>query len=221
MKKKNCTICKKLKIEKTEFRWQKQRNIYRPSCIECDRNMVKRYYLKSKKNGKLQEYLKKTKEKRLKYYKEYANKNKKYTIDRHKKYWEKNKEKYLKKRKEYYYANLKTHKEKMKIYYKKNKAMYQEKSIRYKLRKKQQTPKWNDKEKMLKIYKKAENLRNKNKKVAVDHILPLNSKFICGFHVHNNLRVISYSKNCSKKNKIKTFQSMEYYFGKNWLPKVS
>lgn len=221
MKKKNCTICKKLKIEKTEFRWQKQRNIYRPSCIDCDRNMVKRYYLKSKKNGKLQKYLERTKEKRSKYYKEYANKNKEYIKNKQKKFWENNKEKYNKKRKARYYANLKSHKESMKKHYEKNKAMYQEKSIRYKLRRKEQTPKWNDKKIMIKIYKKAENLRNKNKKVAVDHILPLNGKLISGLHVHNNLKVICHLKNCSKKNNIKSFQSMEYYFGKNWLPKVS
>lgn len=35
----------------------------------------------------------------------------------------------------------------------------------------------------------------------VDHIVPLQSKFVCGLHVHNNLRVIPGSENKAKGNR--------------------
>lgn len=37
-------------------------------------------------------------------------------------------------------------------------------------------------------------------KWQVDHIVPLQSNLVCGLHVEHNLRVISASKNSSKKN---------------------
>jgi hypothetical protein len=36
---------------------------------------------------------------------------------------------------------------------------------------------------------------------AVDHIVPLNSKLVCGLHVHDNLRVIPHLSNISKGNR--------------------
>jgi hypothetical protein len=38
-------------------------------------------------------------------------------------------------------------------------------------------------------------------KWVVDHIVPLNSKLVCGLHTYHNLRVIPHSINASKSNK--------------------
>ena len=67
----------------------------------------------------------------------------------------------------------------------------------------QATVKWSNKFYMREFYHMA---RLKSKllgiKYEVDHIVPLVSKFVCGLHCQDNLRVITSSANKSKSNLI-------------------
>jgi len=68
---------------------------------------------------------------------------------------------------------------------------------------KQATPAWANKFFIREIYHLA-SLRTKYLCVKhhVDHIVPINSKFVCGLHVEQNLRVIPAILNISKGNRV-------------------
>lgn len=74
---------------------------------------------------------------------------------------------------------------------------------RRKLRIKEATPAWFDKEK----YNELIRLRNRNNfrypmnaPYHIDHIIPLQGQNVCGLHVHTNMRVIRGSDNVRKSN---------------------
>ena len=58
----------------------------------------------------------------------------------------------------------------------------------------QSTPKWANLDKIKNIYD------NCPIGYHVDHIIPLQGKYICGLHVENNLQYLTASENASKKN---------------------
>ena len=60
----------------------------------------------------------------------------------------------------------------------------------------QATPKWANLDKIKEIY------LNCPKGFHVDHIIPLQSKKVCGLHVHNNLRIITAHQNQLKSNRL-------------------
>lgn len=67
---------------------------------------------------------------------------------------------------------------------------------------KQATPDWADKKAIAEIYRKAE-----KKGKAVDHVIPLNHKKVCGLHVHQNLKAVSGPANLAKGNKFRVITS--------------
>lgn len=71
------------------------------------------------------------------------------------------------------------------------------------------TPRWADQEEIKWIYeKRAEIVSITGIEFHVDHIVPLQSKEVCGLHVADNLRIIEASENASKSNKL--IESLAY-----------
>lgn len=66
---------------------------------------------------------------------------------------------------------------------------------KYQAKKYNAIPNWFDKEKVDLIYKEAKDLS-----LEVDHIVPLQSKYVCGLHVQNNLQLLSSTENKVKSN---------------------
>lgn len=66
---------------------------------------------------------------------------------------------------------------------------------RKRLRNEKQTPSWANREKILEIY------RNRPEGMQVDHIIPLNGKYVSGLHVESNLQYLTEQDNLAKKNK--------------------
>ena len=143
----------------------------------------KKYRLRTKE--KLRSYQKK-------YRAKYKLRDKEKLIEKNKLYRLKNKHKI----KQYYLNNKEEIKQKVKEYRLKNphiRRAYWSKRKAIKLR---STPKFANLEKIKEIYKKCP------KGYHVDHIIPLQSKIVCGLHVEWNLQYLTPSANCSKSNKL-------------------
>jgi len=109
--------------------------------------------------------------------------------------------------------------ERGKKHYQNNKHYYSVKSSKQRaLRVKQTFPQGIECKELLILYKKRDNLNKKHgkNKYSVDHIIPLKSKYVCGLHNINNLRILSTNENLKKSNKFPTGNNMDFYNRKFW-----
>lgn len=88
-----------------------------------------------------------------------------------------------------------------KAYREANKSIYNEASARRRTAEVLATPSWADRKKMQVIYAQAEQLTLETGiPHEVDHIYPIQSKFMCGLHVETNLQILQRGPNRSKSN---------------------
>lgn len=116
--------------------------------------------------------------------------------------YERNKEKVLKTNRAWADSN----RDKMRTYHaeyvKRNRAKWTAQTAIYRSKKKGSTPVWADINAIKEVYEAARawNEMWPEDRVDVDHIVPLQSKLVCGLHTHHNLRIIRATDNKKKSN---------------------
>lgn len=146
----------------------------------------------------------------------YRNANKEATAERDKVYYQANKEFITKQMsvyrqankeaiaeyaKAYRAANRETLLEREKAYKKDNRPLYNALSAKRKATKLKATPAWADSEVIKGMYQLAAIFNRTGMNLHVDHIVPLQSDFVCGLHCEANLQLMPASDNISKGNR--------------------
>lgn len=92
-----------------------------------------------------------------------------------------------------------------KIWQKNNKDKANARTAKYRASKLKATPKWVDargRKQIEEFYQFAELLSYvTGVRHAVDHIIPLKGREVCGLHIASNLQILTFSENCKKGNR--------------------
>jgi len=171
---KHCSICKSIKLLSEFHKDASTSSGYKTACKHCTNVKRKARYLENT------------------YDKEY--KAKPENRDLHKKY-----------SKEYREKNYEKTRKVISDWSSKNKDKCLAKVLKYKYKKMNATPKWNF-ELTEFVTEEATNLAKLREEITgfkwhIDHIIPLQGRNVCGFHVWSNLQVIPAVQNLSKGNK--------------------
>lgn len=191
--KKICSKCNILKDLNEYYKAKTGKDGLRSDCKECYKQDHKTR--REANPNYMKDYYKVNLEQIKKANKKYYLENKEIKKAKQREYTCKNKEEIARKNKERYLLNCETIKLKAKQYRDNNKSKIRALNAKHRADKKQATPQWFNKEEVKYIYEIA-----KEKNLEVDHMVPLNSRFVCGLHVQDNLRCISKELNRMKRN---------------------
>lgn len=189
-------ICTKCQAEKSLSSFHKRKaslDGLQPRCIDCTNAYTKEQY-QNKKEDRLRnkrEYYAANKERVIAYNAERYRSKKPEILAQMAEYYKENREERLGYQKRTAAEQRRKHKVRMNSYAASRRA----KQV-------QATPTWADKDKITEFYKAADFLGMATGEwYHVDHIVPLQSKIVCGLHCEANLQVLPGSENQAKGNR--------------------
>ena len=94
-----------------------------------------------------------------------------------------------------YQKHKQRHSQFMAIYYASKKSEYRKRDSQRRAAFKQAVPTWYEEEQIKSVYQKADEYG-----LTVDHVVPLQSKKVCGLHCWANLQLLDKHLNSAKKN---------------------
>lgn len=182
---KTCTKCG-IEKPKSEFhRSSKTKDGIITQCKPCKSKIIAEWY--ERNPGKSKQYALKS---YYKYHEEKKAKSREYKAS--------NQERLKQNMKSWRAAN----REYTRKYYEENKAWFKTWNANRRAQINKATVRWADFEKIKSIYERAMGLtKETGVQHHVDHIIPLNSKYVCGLHVEYNLQILTESENLAKSNR--------------------
>lgn len=158
-------------------------------CIECHNEYTKRWNKENPKN-------------RAKTSKKHRLKNKKKYLEYGKKWRNQNRDKVREQGRLQYENNKESRRASRARWGKANRAYLSAREMARYARKRSATPKWANIEAMTAFYEQAQLFTNLTGiKYQVDHVIPLQSPYVCGLHCEDNLAVITADENVKKGNR--------------------
>lgn len=189
METKKCTKCGEEKLLSAYSKQVKSKDGLKHHCKQCIAVESKRYRDENKEKIALSR-------------KEWAKRNKELLSEKHKEYYRTNRDSILTRVKSYTNNNKKAVLHRQKTWRQSNKDRSNYHNARRRAIKNQATPLWADTSAVSDFYTmaKAFNLYTGNE-YHVDHIVPLNSKTVCGLHCESNLQILLSTDNHIKGNR--------------------
>ena len=199
---KTCIDCKEEKQE-VDFRFRIDTQKYKNQCIVCEKAYHKKYNVSNKTKIRSDGIRYRDRNKsdlKLKKAQYYRDNKERISVKASENYLL-NSDKIKARSSLNYLANREDILAKTSLYQKDNRGRYNAISARYAAAKIQATPSWSESYAITGLYEISSAISATGQKMHVDHIVPLQSKLVCGLHCLANLRIITAEANLIKSNK--------------------